>query len=144
MTQVMPTTRADQATLDKGDPNSIPASSQDARVWLAATADVSNDATLEKGLSGLVSSRNKAAETMFGYTAGEMVGRPVATIIPTVRVDQETLIFARVHNSEKLLHFRTTRPRESGENIPVSIIVAHPCRWADMSGSRSTRAGGRR
>ena len=54
----------------------------DTRFWLAAIANSSDNAIIAKDLDGLVKSWNRAAETMFGFTAREMIGHSITKIIP--------------------------------------------------------------
>src|SRR5690242_13839182 len=61
----------------------------DARFWLAAIANSSDDAIIAKDLDGLVKSWNKAAEMMFGYTAREIIGQPITKIIPLDLIDED-------------------------------------------------------
>ena len=95
-----------------------------ARFWLAAIADSSNDAIVGKDLDGRVMSWNKAAERMFGYTHDEIAGQPITRIVPADRLDEETLILERVRRSEKIVHFETKRQCKDGKIIPVSLTVS--------------------
>ncbi len=91
---------------------------------LAAIAESSDDAIVGKDLSGIVTAWNMAAETMFGYAADEIVGRPITLIIPADRLDEEAGILARVRGGERLVHFETQRLRKDGSVIPVSLTVS--------------------
>jgi PAS domain S-box-containing protein len=95
-----------------------------ARFWLAAIVDSSDDAIIGKGLDGVVTSWNKGAEIMFGYTADEMVGQPIAAIIPPDRLDEEISILKRLRLGERVVHFETTRRRKDGGMIPISLTVS--------------------
>jgi PAS domain S-box-containing protein len=101
-----------------------PQRQDDAQFWLAAIAESSNDAIVAKDLDGIVTSWNKAAETMFGYTASEIVGHAITRIIPGDRLEEESLILDRVRRAEKLVHFETKRQRKDGRIIPVSLTVS--------------------
>ena len=96
----------------------------DARFWLAAIADSSDDAIVGKDLDGVITSWNKAAEAMFGYTADEIIGQPGTRLIPVDRIDEERSILDRVRRSEKIVHFETKRQRQDGSVIPVSLTVS--------------------
>jgi two-component system sensor kinase FixL len=96
----------------------------DARFWLAAIADSSDDAIVGKDLTGRVTSWNKAAETMFGYSADEIIGLPITRIIPVNRIEEETSILERIRRGERIVHFETKRQRKDSAIIPVSLTVS--------------------
>jgi two-component system sensor kinase FixL len=96
----------------------------DARLLLAAIAESSDDAIVGKDLRGIVLSWNRAAETMFGYTANEMIGKPVTAIFPPDRIKEEAEILDRVGRGERMIHFVTTRQRKDGAVIPVSLTIS--------------------
>jgi len=95
-----------------------------ARFWLAAIADSSDSAIVGKDLNGIVTSWNKAAETMFGYAANEIVGQPILQIIPADKMDEEALILDRTRRGEKILHFETVRQHKDGRLVPVSLSIS--------------------
>jgi PAS domain-containing protein len=57
---------------------------------LAAIVDSSDDAVVSKDLNGVVTSWNKGAQRIFGYTAEEMVGQSIVRLMPPDRVNEET------------------------------------------------------
>jgi PAS domain-containing protein len=67
---------------------------------LASIVESSDDAVVSKDLNGIVTSWNQAAERTFGYTEGEMIGRPIATLIPDDRKNEEVLILERIRRGE--------------------------------------------
>src|SRR5690349_6720662 len=76
---------------------------------LSAIVDFSDDAIISKDLNGIVTSWNKSAERIFGYTALEMIGKPILTLIPDDRLEEETLILSRLRSGERVDHFETKR-----------------------------------
>jgi two-component system sensor kinase FixL len=94
------------------------------RAWLAAIVACSNDPIVAKDLQGIVSSWNDAAERLFGYTAQEMIGRPITVIFPPDRVAEEDQILGRVARGELVDRFETERLHRSGRRIPVSVTIS--------------------
>jgi PAS domain S-box-containing protein len=94
------------------------------RARLAAIVDSSHDAIVGKTLEGIVTSWNRAAERLFGYTSAEMVGRPITRIIPPERHDEFRRILAALARGERIEHFETERVRKDGERIQVSLSVS--------------------
>lgn len=84
----------------------------------------SDDAIITKSLDGIITSWNKAAERMFGYTADEVIGKPVAILIPEDRSDEEPRILARLRNGEKIDHYETIRRRKDGTLLDISLTVS--------------------
>src|SRR3954451_16401853 len=88
---------------------------------LAAIVSNSDDAIVSKDLNGIVHSWNAAAERIFGYSAEEMIGRPILTILPPERMDEEATILARIRRGERVDHFDTVRMCKDGRRISVSV-----------------------
>lgn len=107
------------------------ASEQDAQ-RLAAIVESSDDAIVGKDLKGIVTSWNAGAERMFGYTAAEMIGQPITTIIPPELQSDETRILATIARGERIEHFETVRLKKSGEPLEISLTIS-PVR--DKSGT---------
>ena len=91
---------------------------------LAAIVESSDDAIVSKDLNGIVSTWNRAAELMFGYTAEEMIGASIRKIIPADRQAEEDTTLATIRRGEKVDHFETIRQRKSGELFPISLTVS--------------------
>jgi PAS domain S-box-containing protein len=97
---------------------------EDLQVQLAAIVDSSDDAILGMGMDGLITSWNKGAERIFGYSAEEVLGRPVSILHPPGNEDQEALFRERLQRGERIDHFDTTRRRKSGQLVDVSIAIS--------------------
>lgn len=76
------------------------------RRWLASVVASSSDAIVSKDLNGIVTSWNKGAEKLFGYTAEEMVGRPIATLIPRDRLNEEPMILKRIARAKLSMNMK--------------------------------------
>ena len=92
--------------------------------WLASIVESSDDAIVSKNLDGVITSWNRGAERVFGYTAEEAVGRPVTIVIPQDRHDEERTILTRIRRGERIEHFETIRQRKHGSLIVVSLTVS--------------------
>jgi PAS domain S-box-containing protein len=97
---------------------------------LAAIVESSDDAIVSKDLNGIVTSWNKAAERIFGYTAEEMVGEPIARLVPADRPDEEPAILNRLRQGERIDHYETIRVRKDGVHLDISVTIS-PVRDAD-------------
>jgi PAS domain S-box-containing protein len=91
---------------------------------LAAVVDSSHDAIVSKTLEGLIQTWNAAAERLFGYSAAEVVGKPITIIIPKELQAEEGQILARLRRGERVDHFETVRITKAGRRIPVSLTVS--------------------
>ena len=97
---------------------------------LASIVESSDDAIASKTLEGIVTSWNKGAERIFGYTDSEMIGRSITTLIPEDRQDEEVEILGRIRRGERIDHFETIRRRKDGTSIVVSLTIS-PVKDAD-------------
>jgi PAS domain S-box-containing protein len=89
-----------------------------------AIVDSSDDGIVSKNLRGVITSWNKAAERIFGYTSEEAVGQNITMIIPPERRDEELEILARLARGERIEHFDTVRRRKNGTLVDVSLTVS--------------------
>src|SRR6185503_3695393 len=96
----------------------------EAQAWLAAIISSSDDAIVGKRLDGTIVSWNAAAERMFGYAGGEIIGRSVLTLIPPELHHEEPAIVARLSRGERVEHFETERVRKDGSRLYVSLSVS--------------------
>jgi len=91
---------------------------------LAAIVDSSDDAIVSKSLDGVITSWNKSAERLFGYSAEEAIGQHVTLIIPADRRDEETIILERLKRGERVDHFETIRVRKDGTPLDISLTIS--------------------
>jgi len=91
---------------------------------LAAIIDTSDDCILSKTLDGNITSWNKAAERMFGYTEKEVLGKHISLIIPPERLSEEHYIISEVSKGNKIDHFQTIRKARDGRQVAISLSVS--------------------
>jgi diguanylate cyclase (GGDEF)-like protein/PAS domain S-box-containing protein len=89
-----------------------------------AIVQSSEDAIIGKSLDGIVTSWNHGAETIFGYTAEEMIGQPMLKLFPADRQDEEEVLLERIRRGDVVAHFETTRVRKDGAMIEVSTTLS--------------------
>ncbi|MGB7179816.1 MAG: PAS domain S-box protein [Xanthobacteraceae bacterium] len=92
--------------------------------YVASIVESSDDAIVSKNLDGIITSWNRGAERIFGYTAEEAVGQPIMIVIPDDRQNEEHEILARIRRGERIDHFETLRQRRHGSLITVSLTVS--------------------
>jgi PAS domain S-box-containing protein len=92
--------------------------------WLAAIVESAEDAVVTKTLDGIITSWNKGAERVFGYTAEEAIGKSVTMLIPEDHPDEEPSILARLRRGERIEHYETERVRKDGRRINISLTVS--------------------
>jgi PAS domain S-box-containing protein len=90
----------------------------------ASIVDSSDDAIISKDLNGVISSWNRGAARLFGYTADEIIGKPVSTLIPPDRLDEEPAILERIRRGERVEPYETVRVRKDGSRVDISITVS--------------------
>jgi PAS domain S-box-containing protein len=91
---------------------------------LAAIVDSSDDAILSKKLDGTITSWNKSAERLFGYTPEEAIGQHITLIVPWERRSEEEGILRRLAEGERVDHFETVRRRKDGSTLEVSLTIS--------------------
>jgi len=91
---------------------------------LAAVVESSDDAIITKTLDGIITTWNKGAQRIFGYTAEEVIGKPVTILMPPDRVNEEPGILARLRRGERIDHYETVRMRKDGTLLDISLSVS--------------------
>ena len=97
---------------------------EEARGRLAAIVDSSDDAIVSKTLDGIVTSWNRGAERLFGYSAAEAIGQSILLIVPADRHSEEADVLRRIRGGQSVDHFETVRRRKDGTQIEISLTVS--------------------
>jgi PAS domain S-box-containing protein len=92
--------------------------------YLAQVVDSSDDAIVTKNLDGTITSWNRAAERIFGYTAAEAIGQSIRMIIPPELQGEEDALLAKIRSGEALSHVETVRVRKDGSRIDILLTVS--------------------
>lgn len=91
---------------------------------LASIVESSDDAIMSKDLDGLISSWNRGAERIFGYTADEVIGKPATILMPPDRYNEEPTILSRIRVGRSVDHYETVRMRKDGTLIDISLSIS--------------------
>jgi PAS domain S-box-containing protein len=100
--------------------------------FLAAIVESSDDAIIGKTLEGTITSWNRGAEILYGYSAEEAIGQPISLIIPPERPSELPAIMERLRRGERIDHYETIRVRKDGTRFDISVSIS-PIRNASGS-----------
>jgi|ERR1051326_3253147 PAS domain S-box-containing protein len=95
-----------------------------AESYLSAIVESAEDAIVSKTLDGIVTSWNRGAEQLFGYTEQEMLHQPISRLIPPDHPDEEPQILAKLKRGERIEHYETQRIRKDGTIVHISLSVS--------------------
>jgi len=98
--------------------------SEKALTHYATLVESSDDAIIGKSLEGYVTSWNRGAETIFGYSRAEMLGKHISVLIPDDRKGEEPAILEKIGRGQSLDHYETVRRRKDGRLIDVSVTIS--------------------
>jgi PAS domain S-box-containing protein len=101
-----------------------PKNAEKALLHYAAMIESSDDAIIGKTLDGHITSWNRGAEIVFGYSRKEMIGKPISILIPDDRKDEEPGILEKIKRGESVEHYETIRRRKNGKLIDISVTVS--------------------
>jgi len=97
---------------------------EEMRGHLSAVVESSDDAIISKTLEGTITSWNRGAERVFGYSSAEALGKSMRMLLPTDHAKEESDILASVGRGESVNHFETVRVRKDGKKIDVSVTIS--------------------
>jgi PAS domain S-box-containing protein len=97
---------------------------EEVRARLAAIVNSSDDAIVGKSLEGVITSWNRGAEKIFGYTASEAIGQHISLIIPEEHLAEEETVLALIRRGEIVDHFETVRRAKDGRRLDISLSVS--------------------
>ena len=97
---------------------------EQSRAWLAAMVESSDYAIVGNDLNGTVTSWNRGAEDLYGYASDEVVGRPMALLMPAECSHELSAILDKVRNGHAAQYPETVRLHKDGRRIAVSVTVS--------------------
>ncbi|MGO9272247.1 MAG: PAS domain S-box protein [Terriglobia bacterium] len=97
---------------------------EEAQAFLASIVESSQDAIIGKTPDGTIVSWNKGAESLYGYRAEEVVGKPISILASSDRLDELPGILESIRRGERVSHFETVRARKDGVRINVALTVS--------------------
>jgi PAS domain S-box-containing protein len=97
---------------------------EELRSRLAAIVTSSDDAIISKTLDGIIVTWNEGASRIFGYSAAEVIGKPITILIPPDRLEEEPGILRRLRAGERVDHFETVRLRKDGTLVDISLTIS--------------------
>ena len=98
--------------------------SREARLYLAAIVESSDDAIIGMTLDDKIASWNQGAERLYGYSSQEVVGKSLAILVPPEREGELEKMMKRVTRGERIEHFETERVRKDGDRVMVSLTAS--------------------
>jgi PAS domain S-box-containing protein len=91
---------------------------------LTALVEGSQDAIIAQGLDATILSWNPGAERIYGYSAEEIIGRSMNTIVPEEKVSELPALYSRLHQGERVGSLETVRRTKDGRLIDISLTVS--------------------
>lgn len=98
--------------------------SEGALARIAAIVSSSDDAIVTKTLTGRITSWNKSASRIFGFSEEEMIGQPIFRIIPNDLHDEERRILSQIERGEHVRHYETVRLAKDGRRVDISLTIS--------------------
>jgi two-component system, cell cycle sensor histidine kinase and response regulator CckA len=92
--------------------------------YLASIVQSCDDAIIGKNLEGIIVSWNRAAERLYGYSAVEMIGRPISVIVPRDLRPELSRILTEIRDGGHIEGLETVRLRNDGTPVEVSLTIS--------------------
>jgi PAS domain S-box-containing protein len=97
---------------------------QQQQARLASIVESSEDAIISKTLEGMITSWNRGAQRIYGYSPEEAVGQPISMLVPSERPDEIPGILEKLKRGEKIEHYETIRVRKDGRRLDISLTIS--------------------
>src|SRR5829696_6690063 len=97
---------------------------EEVRARLAAIVESSEDAIIGKTLEGTITNWNRGAENIYGYSAQEVLGKPINILVPPDRPDEIPKIHERLRRGEAIKHYETVRVTKDGRLLDISLTIS--------------------
>jgi PAS domain S-box-containing protein len=97
---------------------------EEARARLAAIVESSEDAIIAKTLEGVITDWNRGAQRIYGYSAEEVLGKPINILVPSERPNEIPMILERLRRGESIDHYETVRVAKDGRRLDISLTIS--------------------
>jgi PAS domain S-box-containing protein len=101
-----------------------PVALANAQQWVASIVESSEDAIISETLDGIVTSWNKSAERIFGYSSSEAIGRPISFLAWPGNEEDMTRLVEQIRRGERVDHYETVRRHKDGTQVCVSLKLS--------------------
>jgi PAS domain S-box-containing protein len=91
---------------------------------LAAIFESSEDAIIINDMDGVITEWNRGAEQLYGYSADEVIGKPVTILLPSDHSDEFAEIMQEMRRGQSVSHYETVRQKKDGGRVDVSLSVS--------------------
>src|SRR5215217_6979160 len=97
---------------------------EEVRARLAAIVESSEDAIIGKTLDGIITSWNRGAQKIYGYSSEEVIGRPINILVPPDRPNEIPKILEKLRRGEAIEHYETVRTTKDGRRVDISLTIS--------------------
>lgn len=104
---------------------------EDAMSRLGAIVQSSQDSIIATNMNDVITNWNLGAEKLYGYTAGEAIGKPIYIIVPSIKKAEMVMNINKIKRGRQVLNLETLRKTKDEKKIFVSVSI-NPIR--DVSG----------